>query len=64
MKIKFKNRLRAIDWIANFVRSEEQFEDLREQLNFNQIYTGNLYIEVEKDDSEEEEDLNKVLEKI
>ena len=45
MKIKFKTRLEAIDWIACFAEDEGTFEVLREQLNFNFIYTGKYYLE-------------------
>ena len=44
MKITFKNRLAAIDWIANNVEDEGQFEVLREQLNYNFIYTSTYYL--------------------
>ena len=52
MKIKFKNRLEAINWIAEFVENEGQFEILREQLIFNEIYSGNNYLIIEKMDKE------------
>lgn len=45
MKITFKNRLAAIDWIAKHAEDEGQFEVLREQLNFNFIYTGTYFLE-------------------
>ena len=48
MKIKFQNRLEAIDWIAKFVEDEGQFEILREQLNFNEIYTGKHFLNIDK----------------
>lgn len=47
MKIKFKNRLEAIEWIADTVEDEGQFEVLREQLNFNHIYTQTFFLEME-----------------
>ncbi|MEK7253660.1 MAG: hypothetical protein AAB316_02875 [Bacteroidota bacterium] len=47
MKKQFQNRLQAIDWIAAFVENEAQFEVLREQLNFNHIYTGEFFLELE-----------------
>ena len=50
MKKYFKNRIEAIDWIANNAEGEGQFEVLREQLNFNFIYTGTYF--VKKDNSE------------
>ena len=46
MKKYFKNRIEAIDWIANHVEDEGQFEVLREQLNFNFIYTGFYFVNV------------------
>lgn len=46
MKISFKNRMHAIEWIAEHARDEGHFEVLREQLNYNHIYTGAFYIEL------------------
>jgi len=48
MKIRFKSRLAAIDWIANYTDDEGQFEVLREQLNYNFIYTGKYFIKLDK----------------
>ena len=48
MKIKFNSRLEAINWIAEFVENEGQFEILREQLIFNEIYSGTNYLIIEK----------------
>lgn len=48
MKIKFKSRLEGIDWIANHTDDEGQFEVLREQLNFNFIYTGKYFVRISK----------------
>ena len=45
MKIIFKNRLEAIDWIAEKAEDEGQFEVMREKLNFNFIYTGQLFLD-------------------
>ncbi len=45
--INFANRLEAIDWIAERVEEEGQFEVLREQLNFNFIYTGNFFLDLD-----------------
>ncbi len=45
MKIKFKTRLEAIDWIAYYVEEEGTFEVLREQVLFNFIYTGQYFLE-------------------
>jgi len=52
MKIKFNNRLEAINWIAEFVENEGQFEILREQLIFNEIYSGTNYLHIDKMDVE------------
>ena len=46
MKKNFQNRMAAIDWISNYVENEGQFEVLREQLNFNHIYTGTYFLEI------------------
>ena len=48
MKITFETRLEAIDWIAEYVDDEGQFEVLREQLNFNYIYTGKYFLEIDE----------------
>ena len=47
MKVQFPNRIKAIEWIADYVEDEGQFEVLREQLNFNHIYTGEFFLEVD-----------------
>lgn len=47
MKKIFQNRLTAIDWIAAQVENEGQFEVMREQLNFNHIYSGEWYLEID-----------------
>lgn len=49
MKTTFKTRLEAIEWLARFAKDEGQFEVLREQLNFNYIYTGTFFIEIDRD---------------
>ena len=46
MKKTFQNRLEAIDWIANYAKNEGQFEVLREQLNFNYIYTQKYFLDL------------------
>ncbi|MCO6488398.1 MAG: hypothetical protein J5I98_08275 [Phaeodactylibacter sp.] len=46
MKIRFKDRLEAVEWIANFAENEGQFEVLREQLNFNFIYEGTYFLNI------------------
>lgn len=48
MKVQFPNRLKAIEWIADHAEDEGQFEVLREQLNFNHIYTGEFFLEIDK----------------
>jgi|GEM_PF-1837039 hypothetical protein len=52
MKKQFSNRLEAIDWIAEKAESESQFELLREQLNFNFIYTGRYFVDFNKEEGE------------
>lgn len=47
MKINFENRLEAVDWIADHVEDEGQFEALREQLNYNYIYSGEYFLDLE-----------------
>ena len=56
MKKKFKDRIEAVDWIAGYVENEGQFEVLREQLNFNLIYFGELFLKIDF-----EEDLPEVI---
>lgn len=48
MKKHFHNRLEAIDWIASYAENEGQFEVLREQLEFNFIYTRTFFLELEE----------------
>lgn len=52
MKKHFSNRLEAIDWIAEKAENESQFEVMREQLNFNYIYTGQYFVEYGKEEGE------------
>ena len=47
MKIAFENRLEAIEWIADYVEDEGQFEVLREKLNFNYIYYNEFFLDLE-----------------
>ena len=49
MKKTFQNRLEAIDWIADHVEDEGQFEVLREELNYNFIYTGALFLDLKNE---------------
>ena len=48
MKKSFQNRIAAINWIANFVDNEGQFEVLREQLTFNYIYSNSYFLNIVK----------------
>lgn len=48
MKIRFKDRLEAVDWIADYAENEGQFEVLREQLHFNYIYNGAYFLILEE----------------
>ena len=48
MKIKFDSRLEAIEWIADHAQDEGQFEVLREQLNFNHIYSGDFFLNLDE----------------
>lgn len=50
MTKQFNSRMEAVDWIASFVENEAQFEVLREQLNFNHIYTGQFFLKLENDE--------------
>jgi len=47
MRYTFQNRLEAIEWIAQRVEDEGQFEVLREQLNYNFIYNRYYYLDLE-----------------
>ena len=47
MKKTFESRLEAIEWLANKVENEGQFEVLREQLNYSFIYNGTYVIKLE-----------------
>jgi len=44
MKHEFSTQIEAIDWIADNARDESHFDILREELLFNQIYTGEHFI--------------------
>ncbi len=44
MKREFKDRLTAIQWIAEFAKSEAEFEVLREELSFNYMYQQRYFI--------------------
>ncbi len=57
MKMKFETRLEAIDWIANYAEDEMEFEELREQLNYNYIYTKELFIDIKASDSTKDSDM-------
>jgi hypothetical protein len=47
MKVEFASRLEAIHWIAEYAEDEGHFEVLREQLNYNYIYTGNYFLNLD-----------------
>ena len=49
MKKTFENRLAAVNWIADNVENEAQFEVLREQLNFNYIYNKEWFLEIDEE---------------
>ncbi len=53
-KMYFKTSLEAVDWIANYANDEGHFEVLREQLNFNYIYTGQYFLELNEREAEGE----------
>jgi hypothetical protein len=48
MIITFTDLLQGIDWIAEKVENETQFEILREDLLFNYIYTGVYFLDSEQ----------------
>ena len=52
MKITFATQLEGIDWIANHVENETQFEILKEELLFNYIYTERFFVYLDKKMSE------------
>ncbi len=52
MKKYFQTRLEAIDWIAGYVENEGQFEVLREQLEFNFIYTQTFFLDLDEKPAE------------
>ena len=56
MKKKFQHRLEAIDWIANYAKNEGHFEVMREQLNFNYIYSNTSFLNLDA-----QEDLAEVI---
>lgn len=47
MIVTFTSQLEGIDWIANKVENEDQFEILREELLYNYIYSGKYYLDIE-----------------
>ena len=47
MKKSFESRIEAIEWLADKVKNEGQFEVLREQLNYSFIYNGTYIIKLE-----------------
>jgi hypothetical protein len=53
-KFNFQTSLEAIDWIADYANDEGHFEVLREELNYNYIYTGQYFLEVDEQEAEGE----------
>ena len=51
MKKQFQTQLGAIEWIAQFAKNEAQFEVLREQLMYNQLFTGEYFVELVKEEA-------------
>ncbi len=49
MKKTFENRFAAVNWIADYVENEAQYEVLREQLNFNYIYEKIWFLEIDEE---------------
>lgn len=37
-----------MDWIAGYAKDEAEFEVLREQVNFNFMYTGKFFVKLEE----------------
>ena len=54
MKINFKTRLEAIEWIAQYAEDEGTFEVLREQLSFNYIYFDRFFLNIDEKEEEGE----------
>lgn len=48
MRVNFTSRLDAIEWIADYVEDEGQFEVLREQLNFNYFYYETFFLAIDE----------------
>ena len=46
----FTSRLEAINWLADYAENEAQFEVLREELQFNYIYSGIFYVDIDKNE--------------
>jgi hypothetical protein len=44
MKKEFNNHAEAIRWIASHAETESHFEILKDELEFNHIYTGEFFI--------------------
>ncbi len=47
MNVTFETHLDAIYWIASHVEDENQFEELREELLFNYIFTRLHFLELD-----------------
>ena len=44
MKLEFNSCANAIKWIMKHARTEVDFQTLREELDFNHIFTGEYFI--------------------
>ena len=51
MKKRFQTQMGAIDWIAHYAKDEAQFEVMREQLMYNKLYTGEFFVELNKEEA-------------
>lgn len=58
MKKSFESRIEAIEWLAEKVENEGQFEVLREELNYSFIYSGTYLVKLNNLDLEVEIILN------
>ncbi len=58
MKKSFESRIEAIEWLAEKVENEGQFEVLREELIYSFIYSGTYLVKLNNLDLEVEIILN------
>ena len=49
MKIEFNSCAKALRWIMLHTKTELDFQNLREQLDLNYLYTGQFFIYSSKD---------------